>query len=191
MYAQKLKEVFDVYYKAPVYAWEEFSNHCEKVFYKKEEVIKRANQKEKHLFFLLSGSAGIFLWKKNNFVCLDFSFENTFFCDYLSLLTNEATPLETIAMENTEMLRLARKDFFELGKYPLGQTILRIAAESSFIEKQEQQINLLTKTASERYVLLTKKYPGISKRIPKKHIASFLGITPQSLSRLEKVMDLP
>jgi hypothetical protein len=89
-------------------------------------------------------------------------------------------------MEDAEMLRLARKDFLELGKYPLGQTILRIAAENSFIEKQEQQINLLTKTASERYVLLTKKYPRISERIPKKHIASFLGITPQSLSRLEK-----
>ena len=54
MYAQKLKEVFDVYYKAPIHAWEEFSNHCEKVFYKKEEVIKRANQKEKQLFFLLT-----------------------------------------------------------------------------------------------------------------------------------------
>ena len=58
------------------------------------------------------------------------------------------------------------------------------SAESSFVEKQQQQIELLTKTAEERYRILQTKFPNIHQRIAQKHIASYLGITPQSLSRI-------
>jgi|SRR5215212_3207498 len=129
---------------------------------------------------------GFFFGRKTILYALTFLFENTFFCDYLSLLTNEATPLENIAMEDAEMLRLARRDFLELGKYPLVQTILRIAAENSFIEKQEQQINLLTKTANERYELLTKKVSAVSANASQKTYSIFSWHYPQSLSRFEK-----
>lgn len=61
---------------------------------------------------------------------------------------------------------------------------MRISAETSFIEKQKQQIELLTKTADERYKILQEHFPNIEQRIAQKHIASYLGITQQSLSRL-------
>ena len=59
-----------------------------------------------------------------------------------------------------------------------------MGAENSFVEKQQQQIDLLTKTAEKRYTELLQKNPEIIQRIAQKHIASYLGITAQSLSRI-------
>ena len=186
MYAQILKNSFDRYFKVSLQTWTEFAKLCTTVTFEKEEVIKKANSTERNFYFILKGSAGILIWGKNNSVCLDISLENNFFCDYMSLLTRQASPLETISFEKSEMLSMPRKNFFELSNRPLAQKIFRIAAEASFIDKQKQQIELLTKTAQERYQILIEKFPEVIKRIPQKFVASYLGITPQSLSRLRK-----
>ena len=182
-----LKKAFDKYYEAPLSVWVNFFSCCETVTFNKDEIIKQANEREKYFYFIAAGSAGIFLWKKNNFVCLDFAFENNFYCDYMSFLSGESTPLQSMALEKSEMLRIGKIKFFEFAKKPYGQIILRIAAETSFIDKQKQQIDLLTKTANVRYQDLIDKFPCIMERTPQKHIASYLGITPQSLSRLRKI----
>jgi predicted transcriptional regulator len=62
-----------------------------------------------------------------------------------------------------------------------------VAAEMSFVGKQQQQIQLLTLSAKERYQILLQVFPNIQNRIAQNHIASYLGITPQSLSRIKKM----
>jgi CRP-like cAMP-binding protein len=69
-----------------------------------------------------------------------------------------------------------------------GEKITRIMADFAFISKQQQQIDLLTKTASERFQQLKIQIPKLLERTPKKYIASYLGITPQSLSRIIKAI---
>lgn len=187
MLAKVLKQSFDVYFDAPIEAWLDFAKYCEPVSFKKDEIIKQQGAKEKYFYFILKGSAGIFLWKQNNFVCLDFAFDYNFCCDYMSLLTKSATPLEVVSLEFSDMVRIKSDDFYKLGKTPVGQIIIQISAESSFIDKQQQQIELLTKTAEERYHILAQKFPNIHQRVAQKHIASYLGITPQSLSRIRNM----
>lgn len=184
MLAEILKKSFDNYFNAPIEAWTEFATLCESVSFKKDQVIKSQGTTEKYFYFILKGSVGVFLWKENNFVCLDFAFDGNFCGDYMSLLINKPTELEVVALENSEMLRISKVNFEKLGRKSIGQVIMRISAESSFVEKQQQQIELLTKTAKERYEILLEKFPDIHQRIAQKHIASYLGITPQSLSRL-------
>lgn len=186
MLAATLKKSFDQYFEAPIEAWSDFAKQCELVRFEKDEIIKKHDTFEQYFYFIISGSAGLFLWKENNFVCLDFSFEHQFCCDYMSLLTNEKTPLQVVTLEKCVMARISRENFHQLAKTPVGMVIMRIAAESSFIEKQQQQIELLTKTAEERYKILDARFPDIHQRIAQKHIASYLGITPQSLSRIRK-----
>lgn len=186
MLAAILKKSFDKYFIAPVEAWNVFADYCEPVTFEKDEIIKRQNGIEKYFYFILSGSAGIFLWKENNFVCLDFAFEHNFCCDYMSLLSKQPTPLQLVALEKSEMVRIKSEDFYKLGMTPVGQIIIQVSAETSFIDKQQQQIELLTKTAEQRYKILLDKFPGIYNRVAQKHIASYLGITPQSLSRIRK-----
>ncbi len=104
----------------------------------------------------------------------------------MSLLLKKPTPLQVVALEKSEMVKISRDHFYKLAQTPMGQIINQISAESSFVEKQQQQIELLTKTAEERYWILSEKYPNIYQRVAQKHIASYFGITPQSLSRIRK-----
>lgn len=102
-----LKAAFDKYFEAPLEAWKSFASHCELVKFKKNEVIKPYGKAETSGYFILSGSGGVFVWKGNNYVCLDLMYEDTFFGDYMSLITQQPSPLETIALEDSEMLRIS------------------------------------------------------------------------------------
>ena len=82
--------------------------------FKKNEIIKQANAIEKSGYFILQGSAGTFLWKENNYVCLDLYYENTFFADYMSLITNQPTPLENVVLEDSEFLCISRTNIDRL-----------------------------------------------------------------------------
>jgi len=68
--------------------------------------------------------------------------------------------------------------------YPDLERLFRKIAVFAFLECQQRVESIRFMTASERYAELEKKYPGISNRIPLKHIASYLGTTPVSLSRI-------
>lgn len=183
-YVSLLKSSFDIFFDAPKEAWEDFANKCEVVSFIKNEVIKPPNSTEQYFYFIIQGSVGIFLWKENNFVCLDFAFNGHFCSDYMSLLTKQPTPLQVIALESTQMLRMTAKDYDLITQQPIGKVLRLVAAEMSFVSKQQQQIELLTKSAKERYKILVEQFPGIQNRIAQNHIASYLGITPQSLSRI-------
>ncbi len=182
----KLKVAFDKYFDAPIEAWTSFNNHCKEVRFKKNEVIKRAGQTEKNGYFILNGACGVFLLKENNLVCLDIVLENDFFADHMSLITQQPSPLETIALEATTALQISKDSIDKFKKNSFGSSLFLIGAEHSFVEKQLQQIDLLTKTAEQRYHELLLKNPSLIKRIAQKHIASYLGITTQSLSRIRK-----
>lgn len=184
MIEKLLKNSFDKYYKAPLEAWKVFAELCELITFKKNEIIKRDGNAEKYGYFIISGSGGVFIWKENNYVCLDLMYENTFFADYMSLITNQPSPLETIALEDSQMLRISKSSIDKLKETPMGKLVFLISSESSYVEKQQQQIDLLLKTAEQRYFDLLEKQPKVIQRTAQKHIASYLGITTQSLSRI-------
>lgn len=180
----KLKKSFDKYFDAPIEVWKSFVDLCEEVHFKKNEIIKATGHSEKNAYFILRGACGVFLWKENNFVCLDIVLENNFFADHMSLITQEPSPLETIALEKTTALKISANNMDILKKSSFGSILFLLGAENSFVEKQQQQIDLLTKTAEQRYLELMQKSPETIQRIAQKHIASYLGITTQSLSRI-------
>lgn len=183
-FAQILKRAFDTYFPAPIEAWLDFAACCSEIEVKKGEILKKANSIERFMYFIVSGSAGVFIEKENNEVCLDLGFENHFFADYMSILTGAPSPLQTIVLENSTLLRLTREDYIKLGQTEIGMILMRAAAESAYMGKQQQQIDLLTKTAETRYLELLQVQPTIINRVSQKHLASYLGITPQSFSRI-------
>lgn len=185
-HAQLLKAAFDPFFETPISAWEGFASVCTLKHYKRNTVLKKEHEPEKYMHFMISGSVGVFLWKENNFVCLDIGVEGSFFCDMMSMISHQATPLQLMLLEDSKVLRLTKEDYLELCETEVGSVISKVAAESSFLHKQQQQIDLLTKSAEERYFDLLKSFPQILNRVSQKHIASYLGITPQSFSRLKK-----
>lgn len=184
---EKIKQAFDPYFNVPIEAWKSFADLGEVITTTKDQTLKQANTTEKYLSFILKGSGGVLLWNNNNFVCIDLCYDGEFFGDYMSFLDQQATPLEVITFEPTELFRIAKLNFDKLSNNTeFGDKICRFAAEALFVHKQKQQIDILTKTATERHLELQTRQPEILQRTPQKYIASFLGVTPQSLSRIRK-----
>ena len=186
MLAEIIKKSFDKYYNAPIEAWRKFVSLCEEVEFKKNEIIKHPDTISQYGYFLLKGSVGLFVWKENNFVCTDLFLEHNFFADDISLFTGKPSPIEILSLENSRMLRISRANIEVLKKTPIGSMLHLAGEQSTNSDKQNQQIESMTQTAEERYFNLMKSNPEILQRISQKHIASYLGITPQSLSRIRK-----
>jgi CRP-like cAMP-binding protein len=186
-----VKKIFDPYFEAPLEIWESFAAFLKQRSYKKNEIIKESNVTERTLQIIIEGSAGIFLWKDDSTICLDLCYENDFFGDYMSFLTQQPTELYTQAIEATELLSISYTDLNKLYQSSeIGMIIGRVAAESLYIHKQTQQMDLLMLTAEERYLKLLERQPEVVRRTPQKHIASYLGITPESFSRIRKKVTL-
>ena len=184
MVAQYLKRVFDPFIDISTEVWENFEKLGTIKELPKETILKESYTTEKSFNIIFEGSGGTLIWNENNFVCMDIAFENDFLNDYMSFTLQKETPIEVKLFEDSRIFQITYQNFQKTliqGNY--GEKITRLAAETAFIDKQQQQIDLLTKTAKERYLELLQTKKGIE-RTPLKYLASYLGITPQSLSRI-------
>lgn len=185
--AHQMKEFFDQYHVAPLEEWSSFARLLKPHSFAKNEIIKEEFGAEKYLHFILKGSAGSFVWKDNNTVCLDLLYENDFLSDYMSLLMQKPSPIYIQAIEPLQVVSITGEQLQKVYHHvPMAERVGRIAAESLFIHKQKQQIELLTLTAEQRYQKLLERQPQIILRTPQKHIASYLGVTPESFSRIRR-----
>ncbi|MBK7174999.1 MAG: hypothetical protein IPH84_17640 [Bacteroidales bacterium] len=76
------------------------------------------------------------------------------------------------------------RELFE--RFPKLETISRKIVESAFSEIQKSILFYHSETPEQRYLSLVDKYPGILQRVPQYHIASYIGVKPESLSRIRK-----
>ena len=193
MAAQTLKQAFDPFVNLELRVWENFAQLGDVKAFKKEAVLKAAHATEKYFNVLLTGSGGNLIWAKNNFVCIDIAFAKEFLLDYTSFAMQQPSPIEVCVFEDSTVFRISHHAFqqvFEAGNH--GEKVTRLVVEASLLAKQQQQIDLMTKTARERYLDILRTHPGMA-RTPLKYLASYLGVTPQSLSRIraDKQAELP
>lgn len=116
--AWHLKRAFDPFFPAPVEDWQSFADLCTEKSWERDQVLKAAGEAERYFYFILEGSIGVFLWRENHPVCLNFAFEGHFFGDYTSLLTGQPGPLEVMTLEKTRCLRISREHYLALGQTP-------------------------------------------------------------------------
>lgn len=185
---KSIKTVFDTFGIPHIDHWEKFIALGKLKTYPKGYIIKEAYQTEKYLHIIISGIAISSVWDDNNIQkCTDLYFDNHFFMDYHSFINQQPTPIENQLLSDATLFSIPHKAFIKLiESSPFGDKITRIITDVHFSNKQKQQIDLLTKTASERLEGLISQYPKLLTQVPKKIIASYLGITPQSLSRIIK-----
>ncbi len=180
-----IKKIFDHYWEAPLDVWETFAQQMQQRNFKKNEIIKEEGSIENFIDIIVRGSVGVFIWSDNNTKCLDLFYEEYFSCDYMSFIENRPSELFTMALEDTTLYSISRSEIEALYfDNVMGLKIVKAAAETLFVHKQKQQIALLTQTAENRYKTMLEESPELIQRTASKHIASYLGVTPESLSRI-------
>ncbi|MCU0384561.1 MAG: Crp/Fnr family transcriptional regulator [Flavihumibacter sp.] len=182
-----IKRVFEPYINIPFEEWNLFFKLGDVIVTKKNEIIKIAGSTEKYLYFILQGSGGVLLWNNNKFVCTDLCYEGELLGDFMSFFLQKPSLLEVVTLESTELFRISKENFNKLVcDVDYGDKFSRFTLEALFVQKQMQQIEMITKTATDRYFDLLTKKPDMIYRTPQKYIASYLGISTQSLSRIRK-----
>ncbi len=90
------------------------------------------------------------------------------------------------ALEDTDILQLSKHDMeFLLEQIPKMERFWRILHINAFVAQQERVMHMISKTAEDRYLEFIEKYPDAELRISQRHIASYLGITPEFLSKMK------
>jgi len=121
-----------------------------------------------------------------------FAFEGWWISDQYSFLTGEPSSYNIDAMEDCELLLLTKAAEDEmLEKIPKLERYFRILLQNSLIATQKRLVSSLSQSAEERYNELISVCPEtLPQRIPQHMLASFLGITPETLSRVRKQVSL-
>jgi CRP-like cAMP-binding protein len=126
---------------------------------------------------------------KANEHIIQFALEGWWIADMYSFLTSEPASYNIDAIEDSELLLLTPRSMDEmLLKIPKMERYFRILQQNSLIALQRRVIGSLSLTAEEKYLKLIDNYPDIVQRAPQQYIASYLGITPETLSRIRKQM---
>jgi CRP-like cAMP-binding protein len=127
--------------------------------------------------------------EKGNEHIVQFAFEGWWISDHFSFLTGEPAIYNIDALEDCELLLLSKQAEEQLlQKFPKFERYFRILLQNSVIATQRRLIGSLSQTAEERYTDLITSCPTIPQRVPQHMMASFLGITPETLSRIRKQM---
>jgi len=123
---------------------------------------------------------------------VQFAFEGWWISDQFSFLTGEPSQYNIDALEDSELLLLTKQAEEEmLERIPKFERYFRILLQNSLIATQKRLVNSLSLSAEERYNDLVKACPEtLPQRIPQHMLASFLGITPETLSRIRRQLAL-
>jgi CRP-like cAMP-binding protein len=126
---------------------------------------------------------------KGNEHILQFSLEGWWCADLYSFLTNEPSLYNIDAIEDCELLLINKASWdILLDKVPTLEKYFRILTQNSLIATQRRLLGSLSETAEEKYIKLIKTYPDCVQRVPQHMLASYLGITRETLSRTRKQM---
>lgn len=152
---------------------------------KKEHLISEGTVCD-FIGFVSSGTLRSYLRTAEDEINNDFYFENDFVSAYTSFLTKMPTNCNIQALTNSTIHYISRERFNNLIEQ--DNSFLKLSkyiSDINFIRKCKRETSFLKHSASERLEKLPSIYPGIEQRVSQYHIASYLGVKPESLSRIK------
>ena len=123
--------------------------------------------------------------EKGNKHIIQFAAENWWMIDLDSFHSKKNSELNIDALEDTMVLQISWDNLIQLYEQtPKFHRIFRVLIENSFVSLQKRLLQNISSTAEERYNSFMQSYSHLINRLPQTQVASFLGITPEFLSRL-------
>ena len=155
---------------------------------RRKQFLVQEGETDKYIAYVTHGCLRTYtVDEKGEEHILAFAIDDWWASDLQSFLTGEAATFNIDALEDSRLVLLDREAREKLMRaVPKMERFFRLLQEANYVATHRRISETLSKTAEERYLNFLKKYPQLVQRIPQKYIASYLGITPQSLSRIRK-----
>lgn len=167
--------------------WNLFSSKLKKKVISKKTSLLKIGEIENSLSFISNGVVRLFIPKEENDITFGFVFENEFVLGYDSFITRTPSLYQIETLTDSTLWQISFDDLQDIySETETGNIIGRKMAENMFLIKSKRELSFLNKTAEERYLELFQERPKLLKYIPQKYIASYIGVTPQALSRIRK-----
>ena len=192
---ESFKRYLNSFIDLPESEWDVAIKHFQFKSFRKNQVIHSPGHIFKEMLFLTSGivrsycmtqEAKDFTWSFHfNDRCSNI--ENFFVVDFASFSMREPSRLTFEALTDVEVLSISYNDLQGLYKTSVfWQNAGRMLAEQAYYFNHHRVLSLLAEPAEDRYLRLQRESPYLFEKVPQYLIASYLGMTPQSLSRIRK-----
>lgn len=169
---------------------EDWLPYAEKNFrkeYRKKDVILKTGETDNYLTFVEHGTARLFFAKDNKDLTIRFVFRHQYLTAFDSFTQRTPSRCNIEALTDMVVWQIHHDDLQEIYKQSsVGNLVGRLMIEHLYVEKLKREFSFLSESAEERYLKLLKEQPELFQAVPLKYIASYMGITPQALSRIRK-----
>lgn len=160
----------------------------QKVVFKKGDIMINAGDEVKDMYFIVEGCLRTFciddLGKEHT---IQFGIKDWWITDFTAFFSSNKAIMNLEVLQNSVLFKLSRDDReYLFAKIPKTETYIRKKLENAFAAFQKRILSNLSQTATERYIGFTEDFPNVEKCVKNYHIASYLGITTESLSRIRK-----
>ena len=187
IYKEKLRSFLN--YAVPISdeEWNLFDQRLVITKFHKGDLILMAGDTEKYIYFLLEGVSRIFYLKDDTEYTLRFNFPISVFNSYTSYISQSPSLVSVEALTDIVCFKMSytkMQSLYEESK--IAERIGRKMIEMLYVQRELKEIQIHTKTAEDFYREMLEKNRDLIQHIPQKYIASYLGITPESLSRIRK-----
>lgn len=165
---------------------------CEKYFepilFPKNKVIEEAGEIPRYLYYIVSGFMRLFYYDNNgDEVTIHINCPHGFFTSFSNFTNQTQSEVNTECITDCELLRITKPDFDALMQKSItwkNYSVFVLADSMTYNENRAK--DLATLTAEQRYLKLIDTHPEIIQNVPLQYIASFLGMKPESLSRIRR-----
>lgn len=155
---------------------------------RRRELLLQPGEVCRHFTFVVAGCCRFYALdqsgKEHN---LEFVSESDWLCDLDSFYGEQPSSAYMQALDPVHLLQISRLDLIHLYTYyPKFNTNFRIITERKYAALQRRVLQSLQAPAEERYQAFLQQYPALGRRLPNTHVASYLGITPEFLSKIRR-----
>lgn len=156
--------------------------------FRKKEYFACQNEKTKHIGLVKTGAFRLTRIDDNgNQWIIGYAFEGEFLSDYPALTNQTSSSIDIQAISNSSVYMLTSNEINEFWEMNMNtQRLGRQIAEMMFAEIYQRLINFYCDTPEQRYIALMNRCPNLKERVSLKEIASFLRVTPETVSHIRK-----
>lgn len=164
-----------------------FINSFETKSFKKDSLILENGNSERQLRFLDEGIVREFYAHDGKEKNIDFFIEPCFLTDFYSFITDKTSRKNQQCLTDTKVRVLSREKFqFFVKEYHCGKLFVEEIFERIIEKKEQSELKQFINTPDDNYLDILKNRAAWLQQIPQYHIASYLGIAPETLSRIRK-----